>query len=67
MQAGLESLGAVELRNAVTIKFAIDLPITVVFDYPTIASLAGFVSERLQPLPSVLLQGSQVRFVNVII
>ena len=47
-QAGLDSLGAVELRNTVTVKFAVDLPATVVFDYPSVAALAGFVAERLR-------------------
>ena len=48
-QAGLDSLGAIDLRNAVSINFGVDLPATVAFDYPTVAMLAGFVSERLQP------------------
>jgi acyl transferase domain-containing protein/NADPH:quinone reductase-like Zn-dependent oxidoreductase/acyl carrier protein/NAD(P)-dependent dehydrogenase (short-subunit alcohol dehydrogenase family) len=47
MQTGMDSLGAVELRNALNSAFAVDLPPTVTFDYPTIAALAGFISENL--------------------
>ena len=39
--------GAVELRNAVTSKFKVDLPATVTFDYPTITALAGFIASKL--------------------
>lgn len=47
MAAGLESLAAVELRNAVAAQFGVQLPATVAFDYPTLSALADFVSERL--------------------
>lgn len=36
MSAGLDSLGAVELRNGITAKFGISMPATVAFDYPTL-------------------------------
>lgn len=44
LQAGLDSLAAVELRNAVASKFGVQLPATVTFDYPTVAALAAFVA-----------------------
>jgi hypothetical protein len=48
MEAGLDSLGAVELRNAVANTFALDLPATVMLDYPTLASLKDYILTRLQ-------------------
>ena len=50
LQAGLDSLGAVELRNAITAAFDISLPATITFDYPTPASLAGFLSSQMAPV-----------------
>ena len=48
-QAGLDSLGAVELRNAIGGKFGIDLPATAAFDYPTASALAAYISARMAP------------------
>lgn len=50
-QAGLDSLGAVEFRNAVSSAFAVQLPATSAFDYPTAAALAPYISAQLAPLP----------------
>jgi Phosphopantetheine attachment site len=36
--------GAVELRNALTSRFGVELPTTATFDYPSIAALAGYVA-----------------------
>ena len=36
MAAGLDSLGAVELKNATAIRFGVALPATLVFDFPTL-------------------------------
>lgn len=47
MAAGLDSLGAVELRNDLEAAFDCKLPSTVVFDYPTVGALAGFLATAL--------------------
>ena len=47
MEAGLDSLGAVELRNALTSQFGIELPATVTLDYPTVAALADFIATKI--------------------
>jgi len=43
-EAGLDSLGAVELRGALGARFGAVLPATVAFDYSTPAALAEFLS-----------------------
>lgn len=49
MQAGLDSLGAVELRNALMARFGIAVSATVAFDHPTPAALAAHVAATLAP------------------
>jgi acyl transferase domain-containing protein len=49
MDAGLDSLGAVELRNALERSVGASLPATVVFDYPTVQALVGFIHALLAP------------------
>ena len=49
IQAGLDSLGAVELRNGIAAKFGIALPSTVAFDYPTPKALALCIAQKLHP------------------
>lgn len=51
MQAGLDSLGAVELRNSIAESFRISVPATVAFDYPTKAALEGFIIQNVTPQP----------------
>jgi len=50
MAAGLDSLGAVELRNALEQTAGVELPSTLVFDYPTVGALTGFLVGRLVPV-----------------
>ena len=49
MAAGLDSLSSVELTNALQRKLGVQLPSTLVFDYPTIDAIAHFASTLLQP------------------
>ena len=49
-QAGLDSLGAVDLRNAIGMKFGFELPATAAFDYPTAAALADLISASTAPI-----------------
>ncbi len=53
MEAGLDSLAAVELRNSISARFQLELPATLVFDHPTIAALASFLASRLVPAQPV--------------
>jgi len=43
MEVGLDSLGAVELRNALSQQFELDLPATFTFDYPSVRAMSGFI------------------------
>jgi acyl carrier protein len=47
MAAGLDSLGAVELRNALEGRLGLQLPGTLVFDYPSRAALSQYIGSRL--------------------
>jgi hypothetical protein len=47
MAAGLDSLGAVELRNGLEARFGLQLPGTLVFDHPSVAALSGYLHARV--------------------
>ncbi|WP_162641758.1 type I polyketide synthase [Streptosporangium sp. 'caverna'] len=47
LELGFDSLAAVNLRNRLIVLTGLRLPTTVLFDYPTPAALADFVSHRL--------------------
>ncbi|MET8999472.1 type I polyketide synthase [Amycolatopsis sp. NPDC004169] len=46
-ELGFDSLGGVEFRNKVTAATGVELPSTLVFDYPTPAAVAGFLRTRV--------------------
>lgn len=47
MESGIDSLGAVQLRNEVTAAFGVELPPTVTFDYPTPTAMAAFIAGQV--------------------
>ena len=49
--------GAVELRNNLSSRFNLELPSTVIFDYPNVKALAGFIASRQSPEG---LEGSEI-------
>ncbi len=49
-ELGLDSLMAVELRNALGASLSRSLPATLLFDYPTIDGLVDFLTKELLPV-----------------
>jgi acyl carrier protein len=49
MEAGLDSLSSVEFRNSLEGKVGVELPTTLVFDYPTPGGIAAFLATQVQP------------------
>jgi len=49
MQAGLDSLMTVQLRNALRESLQVELPVTLLFDHPTIGRLAEHLATLLGP------------------
>ncbi|MFI6040955.1 SDR family NAD(P)-dependent oxidoreductase [Nocardia sp. NPDC051321] len=45
---GLDSLGALQLRNRINASVGLTLPVSVVFDHPTVSRLAQHVTEQLR-------------------
>lgn len=51
MSAGLDSLGAVELRKELASVTGLDLPTTLIFDYPSTESIADLILDMLPSAP----------------
>ena len=47
MSAGLDSISGTEFTNTLAQQFEVELPPTLLFDYPTIESMAGFIVESM--------------------
>ena len=57
LEAGLDSLGAVELRNSLQSRFGVQLPATAVIDYPSVNALSAFLSTVVAPAASAVPAG----------
>ncbi len=64
-QAGLDSLGAVELRNAIGDRFAMRVPATLAFDRPNLASLLEFVADSQPGRPKAKMRAPGAAEVDV--
>lgn len=53
LDAGLDSLGAVELHNTVQQSMGVELPTTLVFDYPNINAVSSYISGEIKTVESV--------------
>ena len=47
MSAGLDSLGSVEFANVLSRQFGMQMPGTLVFDYPTVKAVSAYLFEKL--------------------
>lgn len=47
MQAGIDSLAALEMRNNIQASFAIEAPATIIYDYPSVQALASYIEDRM--------------------
>ena len=57
-------MGALELRTALCTKFAIELPATAVFDFPTPEALSGLITSRLAALSPALHEGASIQTIS---
>jgi 3-oxoacyl-(acyl-carrier-protein) synthase/acyl carrier protein len=47
MDAGMDSLGAVEFKNIISHQLGFELPVTASFDYPSVSALARYVNSEI--------------------
>jgi NAD(P)-dependent dehydrogenase (short-subunit alcohol dehydrogenase family)/acyl carrier protein len=55
---GMDSLTSIELRNRLGRCLACALPVTLAFDYPTVGELVAYLSQKLFPTTSEVVQKS---------
>lgn len=65
MDSGLDSLGAVEFRSSLEARLSVQLPPTLVFDYPSLSAIVGYLDDTLaaqqQLVPAAAAQRSADR------
>jgi len=66
MSAGLDSIAGTEFTNTLAQQFEIELPPTLLFDYPTIESMAGFIVESMPTTMQVEASSEQSKSVPVL-
>jgi hypothetical protein len=54
MDAGLDSITAVEIKSSIERTVGVSLPVTVVFDYPSVHAIALFVHSELNTLNNIV-------------
>ena len=60
IEAGIDSLSALELRNQLSHSLeGLDLPATMLFEYPTVSQLAAYLQSRLFEIPDHQKSGKQ--------
>lgn len=58
MEAGLDSLGSVELRNSLSSRFSVELAPTCTLDYPTVGALAQHIQRLIVPETAAAVTGA---------
>jgi len=66
MQAGMDSLMSVRLRNALRASLEVDLPVTVMFDNPTIGHLAEHLASLFETGPDQAAAGNMESMENML-
>lgn len=52
MDAGVDSVSAIEVRNRLSSQISVKLPATFVFDHPTIRNIADYLMSNVEPAPA---------------
>jgi 3-oxoacyl-(acyl-carrier-protein) synthase/acyl carrier protein/D-arabinose 1-dehydrogenase-like Zn-dependent alcohol dehydrogenase len=63
--AGLDSLGAVELKNALEGRIGLQLPGTLVFDYPTVSALTEHLHSQIPDEAAQEDRGDEVEDISI--
>lgn len=59
LEMGVDSIKVPELQRELEETFAIDLPVTLVFDYPTISKMTNYIYQRLHQEENMGIQRSE--------